>query len=79
MSSDAHGTGPALPTNAGGSGPAFLPSFLPEPELTEEERAAEQEATPEQVAEEEQVVEHLDDPDVEAAIEHLRQTRDHQG
>lgn len=68
-----------ISSNAGGSGPGFIPEFVPEPEVTEEkERAAEQEATPEQIAEEEEVVEHLDDPDVEAAIAHLRETRDSQ-
>ena len=66
--------------NAGGSGPAFIPGYIPEPEVTEEkEREADQQATPEQIKEEEEVVEHLDDPDVEAAIEHLRETRDSDG
>ena len=69
-----------MTSNAGGSGPAFIPSYIPEPEVTEEkEREADMRATPEQIKEEEEVVERLDDPDVEAAIEHLRETRDSDG
>ena len=66
-----------ISSNSGGSGPGFIPQFVPEPEVTEEkERAADQHVTPEDIAEEEEVVEHLDDPDVDAAIQHLRETRD---
>ena len=69
-----------MTSNAGGSGPAFIPSYIPEPEVTEKkEREADMRATPEQIKEEEEVVERLDDPDVEAAIEHLRETRDSDG
>ncbi len=69
-----------MTSNAGGSGPAFIPSYIPEPEVTDEkEREADMQATPEQIKEEEEVVERLDDPDVEAAIEHLRETRDETG
>ena len=69
-----------MTSNAGGSGPAFIPSYIPEPEVTDEkEREADMQATPEQIKEEEEVVERLDDPDVEAAIEHLRETRDDAG
>ena len=69
-----------MTSNAGGSGPAFIPSYIPEPEVTEaKEREADKQATPEQIKEEEEVVEHLDDPEVEAAIEHLRETRDSAG
>ncbi|WP_066460823.1 hypothetical protein [Sanguibacter suarezii] len=69
-----------MTSNAGGSGPAFIPSYIPEPEVTDEkEREADMQATPEQIKEEEEVVERLDDPDVEAAIEHLRETRDEAG
>ena len=66
----------------GGEGPVFVPAYDPElvtDERTDEERAAKEpveEATPEEVEEQAAVVEHLDDPDVEEAIEKLRESKD---
>ncbi|SDB86035.1 hypothetical protein SAMN05216410_0513 [Sanguibacter gelidistatuariae] len=62
----------------GTSGPVFIPEIVEGvredagPEAKEEP----EDASPDEVAEEASVVAHLEDPETEAEIEHLRETRD---
>lgn len=71
----------------GGEGPVVVPMFVPA--LADDERAKREraiaeaqaeasveDASPDEIEEEAEVVAHLDDPEVDAAIDHLRATRD---
>lgn len=58
----------------GGEGPVVVPAFVPRDEA-EDARSEDQpieDASPDEVAEEAAVVAHLEDPEVDAAIERLR-------
>ena len=64
----------------GGSGPVFVPALVPNDEAAAGDGRAEdqpvEDASPDEVAEEAAVVEHLNDPEVDAAIERLRADQD---
>ena len=62
----------------GGEGPVVVPTFVPEDEaeVAQPEDQPVEDASPDEVAEEAAVVAHLDDPEVDEAIEELRAAQD---
>lgn len=54
--------------------PIYAPGLIDDEQRPVDEQV--EDATPDEVAEEAAVVEHLDDPEVEEAIEHLRAAQD---
>ena len=62
----------------GGEGAVVVPAFVPE-DQAEDARSEDkpvEDASPDEVAEEAAVVAHLDDPEVDEAIERLRAAQD---
>lgn len=65
-----------------GEGPVVVPTFVPgigDDRRVDRERAEDgpvEDASPEEIEEEAEVVAHLEDPEVDEAIRHLRGTQD---